>query len=180
MAVNRKRKEAIVASLQQKVSTAKAIYLVDFAKLNTKREFEIRRKLKQAQAEYLVVKNTLLSRALAEAKMPTPGNGSLTGNTALILTYTDPLSPLKTINKIIKEGDGVPALKSAFLEGRFFLKGDLKPLERFNSKAEVIAETIGAVQGILVSLISVLSAIPATTVGTLEAICEKKTSGGAS
>jgi large subunit ribosomal protein L10 len=180
MALSKLRKEAILADLQQKVAKAKAIYLLDFVKLNTKREFEIRRKMKQAQAEYLVIKNTLLRRALTENRIAFPGNGSFTGNTALILSYTDPLSPLKAIHQIVKEGDGIPALKSAFLEGRFFIKGDLDSLKRFNSRAEVIAETMGALQGVLVGLIGVLSAIPASAVGTLQAIHEKKTVGGAS
>ncbi|MHA2643600.1 MAG: 50S ribosomal protein L10 [bacterium JZ-2024 1] len=176
----RQRKAALLEELQRKIGTARAVYLLDFARLNTKRESRIRRMMKQVNAEYMVAKNTLLKLALSRHNIPIPQNGVFSGPTALVISYEDPLKPLKTIQQVIKEGDGIPVLKSAFLEGNYFTRAELKPLEKYQSRSEVIAETIGALQGVLVSIVSVLSAIPAEAVGTLEAIAEKRTAGGAS
>lgn len=180
MPLTKSRKQSLVTELQDKIAKAKGVYLLDFTNLKTQFELQIRRKLKQLGAEYRVTKNTLLRIALSNSKLSIPENGSLAGSTALVLSYDDPLKPLSAILEVMKQGDGIPSLKSAFLEKDYFTKAELKPFEKFNSRAEIVAETIGVLQGLLVSLVGVLSALPGATVGTLEAIIEKKTSGGAS
>ena len=53
-------KQAIVASLTEKLQNASAGVLVDYSGTNVATDTELRRKLREAGVEYSVVKNTLL------------------------------------------------------------------------------------------------------------------------
>ena len=63
--MKRSEKEQIVAELSEKIKDAKALYYTDFTGLNVKRMTELRRRLRKAGIEYVVIKNTLALRAVS-------------------------------------------------------------------------------------------------------------------
>ena len=60
-------KQVLVDSLRSQLGTAQALYYTDFTGLNVKRMTDLRRRLKKAGVEYVVIKNTLALRAVNEA-----------------------------------------------------------------------------------------------------------------
>ena len=60
-------KEQLVVELKEKIEGAKALYYTDFTGLNVKRMTELRRRLRKADVEYVVIKNTLALRAVNES-----------------------------------------------------------------------------------------------------------------
>ena len=60
-------KEQLVADLTSKLKDSKSLYYTDFTGLNVKRMTELRRRLKRAGVEYVVIKNTLALRAVNES-----------------------------------------------------------------------------------------------------------------
>ena len=62
--MNRTEKEQLVAELKEKIQGASALYYTDFTGLNVKRMTELRRTLRKAKVEYVVIKNTLALRAV--------------------------------------------------------------------------------------------------------------------
>src|SRR5258708_40004066 len=64
--MKRTDKERLVAELKEKVASASALYYTDFTGLNVKGMTELRRRLRRAKAEYVVIKNTLALRAVAD------------------------------------------------------------------------------------------------------------------
>ena len=60
-------KDKLVAELKSKLKGAKALYYTDFTGLNVKRMTDLRRKLRKANVEYVVIKNTLALRAVNES-----------------------------------------------------------------------------------------------------------------
>src|SRR5216110_1774322 len=60
-------KEQLVIELKEKMLGAKALYYTDFTGLNVKRMTELRRRLRKANVQYVVIKNTLALRAVNES-----------------------------------------------------------------------------------------------------------------
>src|ERR1700755_832799 len=58
------QKDKLVAELQEKIKGANALYYTDFTGLNVKRMTDLRRRLRKANVEYVVIKNTLALRAV--------------------------------------------------------------------------------------------------------------------
>src|SRR3989442_11745176 len=69
--------------------SASTIYLTDFTGLDVARITDLRRRLRAAGVEYVVVKNTLARRALADARGPALET-HLAGPTALVLAGAGP------------------------------------------------------------------------------------------
>ena len=64
-------KEQLVSELKSKMNGATALYFTDFTGLNVKRMTDLRRRLRKAGVEYVVIKNTLALRA--ETRGPQTG-----------------------------------------------------------------------------------------------------------
>jgi len=65
--MKRTEKEQLVAELREKMQGATALYYTDFSGLNVKGMTELRRRLRRAGVEYVVIKNTLALRAVNES-----------------------------------------------------------------------------------------------------------------
>jgi ribosomal protein L10 len=65
--MKRTEKEQLVTELTDKIKGAQALYYTDFTGLNVKRMTELRRELRKAGVEYVVIKNTLALRAVNES-----------------------------------------------------------------------------------------------------------------
>src|SRR5437899_1583058 len=63
------QKQEIVTALAAKLKRAPTLYVTDFTGLNVARITDLRRRLRAAGIEYVVVKNTLALRALSEAQL---------------------------------------------------------------------------------------------------------------
>ena len=65
--MKRSEKEQLVTELRDKLTSAQSLYYTDFTGLNVKRMTELRRRLKRAGVDYVVIKNTLALRAVNES-----------------------------------------------------------------------------------------------------------------
>ena len=65
--MNRTEKQGLVDELSAKIKGAKALYYTDFTGLNVKGMTELRRRLRKAGVEYVVIKNTLAARAVNDS-----------------------------------------------------------------------------------------------------------------
>ena len=81
-------KQTIVEGLNSKLSQASAFYVADFKGLNVKRVTELRNRLRKEGVEYVVAKNTLVERAMADLDLPDIGD-LLKGPTALVIGQGD-------------------------------------------------------------------------------------------
>ena len=75
-------KDKLVADLKAKLDGANALYYTDFSGLNVKRMTDLRRRLRKANVEYVVIKNTLALRAVNEAGLV---GTKLKGQTGLVI-----------------------------------------------------------------------------------------------
>src|SRR3954465_10464767 len=112
--MKRTDKEQLVVELKEQIAGAKALYFTDFTGLNVKRMTDLRRRLRKAGVEYVVIKNTLALRAVNDSGLV---GERLKGPTGLVVS-TDPVAAAKVLSDFAKENDQRPAVKGGLFEGR--------------------------------------------------------------
>src|SRR4029079_2024587 len=112
--MKRTEKEKLVADLTDKLKGSKSLYYTDFTGLNVKRMTELRRRLKRAGVEYVVIKNTLALRAVNDSGLV---GQTLKGPTGLVIG-TDPVAAARVLTEFAKEFEDKPAVKGGLLSGK--------------------------------------------------------------
>src|SRR5690242_21297535 len=102
--MNRTEKEQLVSELKEKIGAAKSLYYTDFTGLNVKRMTDLRRRLRKAGVDYVVIKNTLALRAVNESGLV---GEKLKGPTGLVIG-ADPVAAAKVVTDFAKENEQRP------------------------------------------------------------------------
>ena len=89
--------------------------LVDYRGLNVEEDTELRRKLREANVKYFVIKNTLLRLAAKEVGLDALDE-ALHGPTAIAVSSEDAVAPAKVIADFAKENDKLE-IKTGFMDG---------------------------------------------------------------
>ena len=150
-------KAIIIEKIGESLKEYAHLYLVDVTGLNAETTSNLRRKCFGTDVKMIVVKNTLLEKAFANADVDyTPLLPCLKGTTAMFLSNVAN-APAKLIKEFGK--DGIPALKGAYAEEGFYVGAEhLATLCAIKSKNEVIAEIVGLLQSPLCNILSGLEA----------------------
>src|SRR5215471_7979160 len=134
--MNRTEKEALVAELKDKIQSATALYYTDFTGLNVKRMTQLRRTLRKAGVEYVVIKNTLAARAVNESGLT---GTRLRGPTGVVIGR-DPVAAAKVLADFAKEFEQRPAVKGGLLDGRAIAPDQVKQLSTMPTRDRMLAE----------------------------------------
>ncbi|SHF63569.1 LSU ribosomal protein L10P [Bacteroides luti] len=169
------RKEDKNTVIEQIAATTKEyshFYLVDTTAMNAASTSALRRKCFESDIKLLVVKNTLLQKALDSLEVDySPLYGSLKGSTTVMFCNTGN-APAKLIKSVAK--DGIPGLKAAYVEESFYVGADqLEALISIKSKNEVIADVIALLQSPAKNVISSLQSGGNTLHGVLKTLGER-------
>ena len=164
-------KDTIIVELGQKLKEYAHFYLVDLTGMNAEQTSNLRRKCFKNNIKLLVVKNTLLQKALEKSDVDfEPLYDVLKGNTAVMFTDVANV-PAKLLKEYKKEG--IPALKAAYAEEGIYVGVDkLEELSSIKSKNEVIAEIVALLQSPIKNVVSGLNA-GGKVHGLLDAIAER-------
>lgn len=137
-----------------------------------KKTSALRRKCFQNEVKMVVVKNTLLQKALDASEVDfEPLYGALKGNTAMLFCNTANV-PAKLLKEYKK--DGIPSLKAAYAEEGIYVGADqLEVLSAIKSKNEVIAEIVALLQSPAKNVISALQSGSQTIHGVLKTLGER-------
>src|SRR3989344_7222818 len=151
----REIKEQTLATLTQKVASAKTLAFADYRGITVNQFSEFRKKVKEAGGEVLVTKNTLMKRALSANKL-SADDSLLTGPTATIFAYEDEIAPIKISAETAKVS-GIPSFKFGFFGNDLLDIAGLNQLAVIPSKLELQAKLVGSISGPLYGIVSVLS-----------------------
>lgn len=162
-----------VEELRDKFSHSTAAVLTDYRGLNVAEITELRRKLKEQDVEYRVVKNTLTSIAIKD--MGYNLNEFLKGPTAVAFSYEDPVAPAKVLVDFAKTHKQLE-IKAGVIEGKVADKDVIGELAKMPPKEQLLANTVGAIQSPLYGIVGVLQGTLRDMVYTLQAIQDKKAS----
>jgi large subunit ribosomal protein L10 len=167
--MNVEQKQAVVTGLVHKLRNANAFYLTDFTGLNVKRITNLRARLRAAGVEYLVVKNTLAERALADLDLPDVA-AFFRGPTALVIGQNDPVTPAKVVAEFARENDNRPAIKAGIVDRRAITAEEVGRLAKLPPRELLLAELAGALEAPMAQLAHVLQAKVIEMAGLLEAL----------
>lgn len=174
--MRREEKESIIEDLSQQLSETNHFYLADISGMNAEDTSNLRRKCFEKDIRLLVVKNTLLRKALEK----TEGDyaelyDTLKEATSVMFCETGNI-PAKLIKEFRKENDR-PVLKAAFVEESIYIGDDqLDILSSLKSKNELIGDVLSLLQSPMKSVVSALSSGGSQLAGALKTLSEKQES----
>ncbi len=168
--MNRTEKEQLVTELTDKIKGAQALYYTDFTGLNVKRMTDLRRRLRKANVEYVVIKNTLALRAVNESGLV---GERLKGPTGIVVA-ADALQGAKVLTDFAKENDQKPAIKGGMFDGRSIDADQVKALANMPSREQMLAELGAGLMAPLASFAGALNGMMYQVVGALEALRAQK------
>ena len=145
-----KQKEEEVKKLAEKMKDASLVLLTDYRGINVADVTELRKSVRELGAEYIVIKNNITRRALAECGI-TELDEELTGPTAVILTEGDYLAPTKAIYKFAKAHDFYK-IKGGVIEGKVMPKDEIMVIAQLPSREELLAKLAGCLLGNITKL----------------------------
>jgi large subunit ribosomal protein L10 len=134
--MKRNEKEQLVTELRDKIKGASAVYYTDFSGLNVKRMTELRRRLRRAGVEYVVIKNTLALRAVNESGLT---GTRLRGPTGIVVG-SDPVAAAKVLSDFAKENEQRPEVKGGMLDGQAIQPAQVQKLASLPSREQLLAE----------------------------------------
>ena len=139
------QKKGEVSALAAKMKEAKLVLLTDYRGINVEDVTNLRTELRNAKAEYKVIKNNITRRALAECGIEGLEE-QLTGPTAVIMSNEDYLEPAKAIYKFSKDNDFYK-IKGGVIEGKVMTAEEIITLAKLPSRETLLSMLAGALLG---------------------------------
>jgi large subunit ribosomal protein L10 len=166
------KKRQVVEELQERLTRMNSMFLAEYSGLNVAQTTRIRRELRGIEAEFYVVKNSLLKIA-SEGTRAEALKDTFTGPNALIGVYKDYAAAAKLVAGFVKEMPKLK-LKAGFLENRIISAEEILRLATLPSKEVQIANLMGLLKGIPQRLMYVFSGNLTRLIVTLNAIKAQK------
>ncbi|MGC2236435.1 MAG: 50S ribosomal protein L10 [Pyrinomonadaceae bacterium] len=169
----RERKQTDLNALAEKLSASKSAMIVSFNKLTVNKDQEFRTQLREAGAEYQVVKNTIARLAVKG----TPYEGAsehFKGVTAIAWTENDPVVLSKTISKFIKENTDFYTLKAGVVDGRVVDAKQIEAIASLPSKEVLISKLLYVLNAQAQRIVTVINAVPRNLAVVIKQIGDAK------
>lgn len=141
--INTKKEE--VSKLAQKMKESTLILLTDYRGINVDEVTSLRNDLRNAKAEYKVIKNNITKRALEECGIQGLED-KLTGPTAVIMSTEDYLEPAKAIYNFTKDHEFYK-IKGGVIDGKVMTAEEIVTLAKLPSREQLLSMLAGALLG---------------------------------
>lgn len=150
-------KQLIIDEIKEKLDKAESAVVIDYIGTTVEEANKMRKKLREANVDYTVYKNTLMKRAVAGTKYE-PLADVLEGPSALAISYDDATAPARVLNESIKEYKKME-LKGGVVEGEFYDKDGIQQIADIPSRDVLIAKFMGSIQSPVSKLVRTFQAI---------------------
>lgn len=137
-------KQAVIEEIKAKLEKAQSAVVIDYIGITVAEAVAMRKKLREANVDYTVYKNTLVNRAIKGTNFESLET-ILSGPSAFAFSYEDAVTPARVLNDIIKEYKKM-AFKGGVIEGRYYDGEGLKSIALLPSRDELIAKFMGSIQ----------------------------------
>jgi large subunit ribosomal protein L10 len=173
--MNREQKAAAIAEIADQINESGAVFAVDFRGISVPQAADVRTRLRDADATFRVVKNTLTERAAdqvgAEALKPL-----LAGPTALTFVRGDVATAAKAIAGFNRETQ-LLAFKGGLMDGDPLDAEQIVAISRLPSREVLYGQLVGVVASPITGVVRTLNALIAGVAIALQQVREKKESG---
>lgn len=177
--MKKEQKTAVVSDLHEKFARARLAVVTECGGMPVNQVTQLRHKLRDAQAELKVVKNSLAARA-AEGTALLPVVSLFKGQVAVVIGYDDPVLPAKILRDFIKHEkcDEKILWRGGVIEGKTLEPAQLIATADLPSKEVLLSMLLSAMQGPLRGMAGVLQGILRGFAAVLLAIQDKKKGEG--
>ena len=167
-------KSLVIEKIAATLKEYSCFYVTETAGLDAEKTSALRKACNKADVKLMVVKNTLLKKALESLDgdfselYPT-----LKGSTSLMCANVGN-APAKLIKSVVKKDDTLPRLKAAYVEETVYVGADqLETLANIKSKNELIADVVALLQSPAKNVVSALTSGGTKLHGILETLSNK-------
>jgi large subunit ribosomal protein L10 len=164
----RPEKKYLVDEVAGHLGKSDYVFLTDYRKVTVADVSEIRASLRAQQAEYHVVKNSILNVAARERKLPELDGKWLTGQTAIVVGGRNASEVAKILTKYFKDKEKL-ALKGGVLGKNRLSATDVEALSTLPSQDALRAQLLGLLSSPATSLVRVLQGVPQGLLNVLQA-----------
>lgn len=175
--MNKEQKAAAVAEIAEQIKESDAVLAVDYRGISVTQIADVRGKLRESDATFRVVKNTLTERA-ADAAEAQALKELLTGPTALMFVRGDAAGAAKVISVFNKETE-LLAFKGGIMNGETLEVGQIQAIARLPSRDVLYGQLVGMVAAPLTGLARGLGGLIGGMAVALGQLQQKKESGEA-
>ena len=170
-------KQVIIDNIASTLKEYSAVDLTQTTGLDAEMTSALRRAAFKADVKIIVVKNTLVKKAMEMSDVDYSGlYPALAGSTSLMLSNTGN-APAKLIKDFLKKNKNakLPLLKAAFVEESVYMGAEqLDALCSIKSKNELIADVVALLQSPAKNVVSALTSGGTKLHGILETLSNKE------
>jgi large subunit ribosomal protein L10 len=156
LAISKDKKVEMVADYADRMSRSQAMILTDYRGLTVAEITRLRQNLREVDAVFQVVKNSLFARALEEAGVPVP-TAQMEGPVAVGYCYGEVPPVAKALTDFAREADEL-TVKGAILGTSLLDAAGVKNLAELPPREVLLAQLVGAVQGPMGNLVTTIAA----------------------
>ena len=162
----------ITEDLQDRFSKSAIVVLTDYKGLDVTSINDLRRRLREEDIEYQVVKNTLLVRASEDTEVALIRD-FFKGPSAIALSYEDPVAPAKILTKFAKENQRLE-IKVGVMNGKLLDVDAIKALSKLPSREVLLGQLLSTLNMVPTSFVRTIAEFPRGLVIVLAAIRDQK------
>ena len=160
-----------VQALKEEFSTASDYIFTNYRGLTVEQITNLRRKLRETDSRYKVIKNRFAKLALKDLEQPEVDD-QLTGPTAVALPKGDATAAAKILVEFAK--DAPVEIKGGIVDGRVFTADQIVEFSKLPTRDELLAKLVGTMQAPIQNFVYVLNAVPTKFVRVLQAVADQK------
>ncbi len=169
---SREQKQKDLNALTEQLNNSKSAMVVGFTKVTVNKDQEFRSQLREAGANYQIVKNTIARLAIKG----TPYEGAteyLKGVTAIAWTDSDPVILSKAVSKFIKDNADFYTFKAGVVEGKIVDLQQVQAIASLPSKEVLISKLMFVINAQAQRIATVINAVPRNLAIVIKQIGDK-------
>ena len=170
---SRDTKAKDLAVLTDSLANSTSAMVVSFSKLTVTKDQEFRSRLREAGAEYSVVKNTL-ARIAVKGTQFEDATEHFKGVTAIAWTQNDPVILSKAISKFMKDNADIYTFKAGVVDGKLVDLIQLTTIANLPSKEELISKLMWVLNSSAQGIVTVINAVPRDLAVVIKQIGEQE------
>ena len=175
--MNREQKAAAIAEIAAQIKESDAVFAVDFRGISVPQAAELRARLRDADATFRIVKNTLTERAADQADAATLKE-LLEGPTALTFVRGDVAAAAKAIADYQRSTGGqLLPFKGGLMNGDPLQPEQIAAISRLPSREVLYGQLVGVVASPITGLARGLNGLLSGLAVALGGVLEKKEKG---
>jgi large subunit ribosomal protein L10 len=172
MAISREKKTELLKEYKDILENREGYFLVRSDSVDTATITELKKELKQSNANFSVLKNTIFKLALQDTNQPVEIQ-DFDGATAVIYFDDDPTTPAKLVRKVQKEKETMNT-KGGVFEGRFLTEENVIQLAEIPSREELLGMLVGSMSAPLTNFMNAVTGNVKGLTVALKGISEKE------